>query len=94
MPIIDYPWKTSRPRTNPKCDFYLSLINTYIKVKGFTGIEAMSKISDLTKQIFNYDVFQGTELEWNLNISSKTVVENIPFSSLSKSKHLQVNIEM
>ena len=65
VPIENYPWKTTRSRTPPKCDFYLPEFDLYIEAKGFMTYEAVSKLSYLCQQDFNYYIFQGTEKDWN-----------------------------
>jgi len=65
IPCGDYPWKTDRSRSNPKCDIYLRKEELYIEVKGFMTVEAMSKMEFCANQDFKYYIFQGTEKEWD-----------------------------
>ena len=70
VPINDYPWKTSRSKTSPKCDFYPPKIDLYVEVKGFMTYMAVSKLSFLSRQHYRYYIFQGTESQWSPTIDS------------------------
>ncbi len=70
VPIENYPWKTTRSKTSPKCDIYLNDYDLYIEIKGFMTYRAVSKLSFLSRQDFKYYIFQGTEPEWNPLIES------------------------
>ena len=70
VPIENYPWQSNRSKTSPKCDIYLTDFDLYIEVKGFMTYQAVSKLSYLTRQNFNYYIFQGTEYQWNPTIDT------------------------
>jgi hypothetical protein len=61
MPLKEWPWKTSRSRHAPKCDFYVKTTNLYVEVKGFMTVEQILKIKWLAQQGFNYYLLQMTE---------------------------------
>jgi len=81
VPIEIYPWQTTRSKTSPKCDIYLTDFDLYIEVKGFMTFRAVSRLSHLSRQNFKYYIFQGTEPQWNPTIG--TFLKN---SDLSEGK--------
>lgn len=93
VPIIDYPWKTKKSRTSPKCDFFIPEYNLYIEVKGFMTIEAMAKMKYLSKQKFNYYIFQCTESDWDPFIGN-LVTHNNRNSKDFKNKTTQLKINI
>lgn len=70
VPLENYPWKTKRSPSSPKCDIFLPKYEIYVEVKGFMTYRAVSKLSFLSRQSYRYYIFQGTEPEWNPYIMS------------------------
>lgn len=91
VPIDNYPWQTSRSMTSPKCDIYLTDLDLYIEVKGFMTYQAVSKLSYLSRQNFNYYIFQGTESQWNPTID--TYLNFNKFAIDKETKILNFNID-
>lgn len=92
VPLDNYPWKTNRSMTSPKCDIYLTDFDIYIEVKGFMTYQAVSKLSYLSKQDFKYYIFQGTEFEWNPFIDTNITTYNESIN-LKNSAKLENNIK-
>jgi hypothetical protein len=92
IPIDDYPWKTNRSLTPPKCDIYLNDFDLYIEIKGFMTYQAVSKLSYLSRQDFKYYIFQGTESEWNPFIGTNIMTVNNP-TCPQKSSSIESNIK-
>ncbi len=86
VPIENYPWKTERTKTSPKCDIYLPEFDLFIEVKGFMTYQAVSKLSYLSRQDFKYYIFQGTEPQWNPYIDSYLYKNNENIGMTKKSK--------
>ena len=91
VPLDKYPWKTDRSKTSPKCDIYLTDLDLYIEVKGFMTYQAVSKLSFLSRQNFNYYIFQGTEPEWNPFIGTYISFDNNIINQ-TNGKRLEKNI--
>jgi len=91
VPIDNYPWQTSRSKTSPKCDIYLTDFDLYIEVKGFMTYQAVSKLSYLSRQNFKYYIFQGTEPQWNPTID--TYLNFFKISTEKETKILNFNID-
>jgi hypothetical protein len=92
IPLDNYPWKTNRSLTSPKCDIYLIDFDLYIEIKGFMTYQAVSKLSYLSRQDFKYYIFQGTESEWDPVIETYITTDNNP-TYLLKSIRLESNIK-
>jgi hypothetical protein len=92
IPIGDYPWKTNRSMTSPKCDIYLNDFDIFIEIKGFMTFQAVSKLSFLSRQDFKYYIFQGTELEWNPFINTNISTDNYSIK-LRNNARLESNIK-
>lgn len=73
IPLDDCPWKKGK-NIKSISDIYLPKSKTYIEIKGFMTIFAMSKMSRFCKQNINYYIFQGTEYDWP--ISSNDILLN------------------
>jgi hypothetical protein len=94
VPIDNFPWQTNRTRTSPKCDIYLPDFELYIEIKGFMTYRAVSTLSYLSRQSFNYYIFQGTEPEWNPHIDTNVLQnEKEVNQKLSNGKQLEKNIK-
>ena len=91
VPIENYPWKTNRSKTSPKCDIYLNDYDVYVEIKGFMTFRATSKLSFLSRQNFKYYIFQGTEPEWNPFIESFIKKDNK--KEKSNNEQLEKNIK-
>jgi len=91
VPIDNYPWKTSRSASSPKCDIYLTEFDLYIEVKGFMTYQAVSKLSYLSRQHFNYYIFQGTETQWNPTIDTYLNISKIEVNQESKILNFNIN---
>lgn len=91
VPIENYPWKTNRSRTSPKCDIYLIDLDLYVEVKGFMTYQAVSKLSYLSRQNFKYYIFQGTEPQWNPTIDSFLNLLKVPQNN--ETKKIKFNID-
>lgn len=92
VPLDNYPWKTSRSMTNPKCDIYLNDFDLYIEVKGFMTYQAVSKLSYLSRQDLKYYIFQGTEYEWDPFIGTNFTTGSNP-TNVNNSARLERNIK-
>jgi hypothetical protein len=92
IPSVDYPWKTKHSLSSPKCDIYLNDFDLYIEIKGFMTYQAVSKLSFLSRQDFNYYIFQGTEPEWNPFIDTYIKVDNNLIAS-KKNTTIETNIK-
>lgn len=86
VPLDNFPWKTNRSWTSPKCDIYLNDFDIYIEIKGFMTYQAVSKLSYFSRQDFKYYIFQGTEHEWNpfIDTNIKTDNNTINFSNSAR----------
>ena len=91
VPLENYPWKTNRSFTSTKCDIYLNDLGLFVEVKGFMTYQAVSKLSFLSRQKFNYYIFQGTEPEWDPFIDTNITTNNIQ-ANQNNSKRLEANI--
>lgn len=60
IPLENCPWKKWR-NIKSISDIYLPKSKTYIEIKWFMTIFAMSKMSWFCKQNINYYIFQATE---------------------------------
>jgi hypothetical protein len=85
VPIDNYPWQSNRSMTSPRCDIYLTDLDLYIEVKGFMTYQAVSKLSYLSRQNFNYYIFQGTESQWN-----PTIDTYLNFNKIVKDKETKI----
>jgi len=92
IPLVDYPWKTKRSLSPPKCDIYLNNFDLYAEIKGFMTYQAVSKLSFLSRQDFNYYIFQGTEPEWDPFIDTYIKADYNLFDS-KKNTTLETNIK-
>ncbi|MCX6825373.1 MAG: hypothetical protein NTY80_04105 [candidate division SR1 bacterium] len=68
IPLDNCPWKKGR-NIKSISDIYLPKSKTYIEIKGFMTIFAMSKMSWFCKQNINYYIFQGTEYDWPIHLN-------------------------
>lgn len=92
IPLDNCPWKKGR-NIKSVSDIYLPKSKTYIEIKGFMTIFAMSKMSWFCKQNINYYVFQGTEYDWPIHLND-TILNNYDRSELNtKTGILNYNIE-
>lgn len=85
VPVDNYPWQSSRSLTSPKCDIYLTDLDLYIEVKGFMTYQAVSKLSFLSRQNFNYYIFQGTESQWD-----PTIDTYVSFNKITRDKETKI----
>jgi len=90
VPIENYPWRTNRSKTSPKCDIYLIDFDLFIEIKGFMTYHAVSKLSFLSRQDFRYYIFQGTESQWKPTI--ETFLNFTDISKSSETKKINFNI--
>lgn len=92
IPLDNCPWKKGR-NIKSVSDIYLPKSKTYIEIKGFMTIFAMSKMSWFCKQNINYYVFQGTEYDWPIHLND-TILNNYDRSELNtKAVILNYNVE-
>ena len=94
VPIDNYPWQTSRSMTSPKCDIYLTDLDLYIEVKGFMTYRAVSKLSFLSRQSFNYYIFQGTEPQWNPTIDTYLKFDKIANDKEARILNFNINHQL
>ncbi|NOU16146.1 MAG: hypothetical protein HOO91_01115 [Bacteroidales bacterium] len=94
VPIDNYPWQTSRSMTSPKCDIYLTDLDLYIEVKGFMTYRAVSKLSYLSRQSFNYYIFQGTEPQWNPTIDTYLKFDKIANDKEARILNFNINHQL
>lgn len=92
VPLDNYPWKTARTKTSPKCDIYLNDLDLYIEVKGFMTYRAVSILSYLSRQNFKYYIFQGTEPEWNPYIDTYISTDRNTLTQ-TNGRRLETNIK-